>query len=650
MPAANAPDAFRSSIIPLALTLAAYALRVTTLDRLGLAYDEAATALMARATPREIIAFHWDAAFEHPPVWVVLMHVWSNLASQNEFALRWLPMLAGVLLVPLTWRLTSRLWPTTAWVASLAAAFVAVAPVLVYYSQEARMYTLVVALMLCSIFVILRLCRRLPNQPPDWLALIAYWLVCWTMLGMHYYAALGVALQAVAIAVVAVLSRDFRLPWGTLLAAFVGAAIPLLLWTAFSPGFQATVEVVLAAASSTPITWQFFLTDLWRELSFGAIRWQPPAAAWGYVLVPLVMLGAVLSVTAREPDRTRRLGRWIVLLLAIVPIVSGALVLRTLAPRYILWVIPALYVLMALATAWLWRVHRIFGGLAATLVLTICVLGLSHYFGPYRKSEYRDMVRTMQQIGSPSQEAIILEAPRQHLLAKYYLPSAWAFYPMPTYPMPTVWPVTAPTLVPEDEDDTIQQWLRQYHGLWAFYAGENEVDRGEFLAKYLTAVAYRVDCRQWLDVRACHYLSPHHWPVTTLPAPVIDYADELALTGVHATLYPDAANAHALLVQLDWLAALAPTQDYKVTLRLVDATASVISQTDDYPIGPLLPPTTWAAGDSKPGYVVLPLPDPLAPGRYTVELGLYSPDTLATIPAEHAGNLAPGRCPNPGPT
>ena len=57
----------------LLLLLFAFALRVISLDRLGLAYDEAATALMARATPQEIIAFHWDAAFEHPPVWVLLM-------------------------------------------------------------------------------------------------------------------------------------------------------------------------------------------------------------------------------------------------------------------------------------------------------------------------------------------------------------------------------------------------------------------------------------------------------------------------------------------------------------------------------------------------------------------------------------------------
>ncbi|MEZ4735212.1 MAG: hypothetical protein R3E79_49585 [Caldilineaceae bacterium] len=65
----------------LLLVLIAFALRLWALDSKGLSYDEAATALMARATPGEIIAFHWRAAYEHPPVWQLLMHFWSNLGG-----------------------------------------------------------------------------------------------------------------------------------------------------------------------------------------------------------------------------------------------------------------------------------------------------------------------------------------------------------------------------------------------------------------------------------------------------------------------------------------------------------------------------------------------------------------------------------------
>jgi len=58
-----------------------------------------------------------------------------------------------------------------------------------------------------------------------------------------------------------------------------------------------------------------------------------------------------------------------------------------------------------------------------------------------------------------------------------------------------------------------------------------------------------------------------------------------------------------------------------------------VSQQDDFPIGPLLPPTTWAAGDAKPGYMVLTLPPkpPNGSGRYTVVVGLYDPVTQQPI-------------------
>ena len=78
------------------------ALRLWRLGELGLSYDEAATALMARATPSEIIVFHWTAGFEHPPLWQLLVHGWSLVAGQNEFALRYLPALAGILVIPLS--------------------------------------------------------------------------------------------------------------------------------------------------------------------------------------------------------------------------------------------------------------------------------------------------------------------------------------------------------------------------------------------------------------------------------------------------------------------------------------------------------------------------------------------------------------------
>jgi hypothetical protein len=83
-----------------------------------------------------------------------------------------------------------------------------------------------------------------------------------------------------------------------------------------------------------------------------------------------------------------------------------------------------------------------------------------------------------------------------------------------------------------------------------------------------------------------------------------------------------------LYVALQWHAREKPAGDYKVTLRLLDEGGRAVAQNDGYPIGPLLPPSTWDAGDDKPGYMVLEIPDTVPTGRYDVAIGLYDPTSL----------------------
>ena len=627
----------RARNLPLLLVLlGAFALRVVALDQLGLAYDESASALMARATPQAIVDFHWRAAFEHPPLWVLLLHGWSRVVGQSEFALRLLPALAGCAVVAMSWRLARTLWPNEPRLPGISALFCALAPVLVYYSQEARMYTLVVLLMLMATYLALRL--RIQPRRVD---LVTFWLVSWLMLGLHYYAVVALAIQAVIISIEGLMYGPRRVPWLTLIVAYGGAVIPVLLWMLFSPGFHTTLGVVLEKAGENPVTWHYFLGDLWRELAFGSIRWQPTYATWGYAIAPLVVVGAIQIFFRQQQDALTRVAAWTTVAVVLLPILIGTIALRTLVPRYILWIVPLFYILAALPAARLWQRHWLAGAAMTLFVVAINVLALQYYLGPYRKSDYRAMTAYLHAHGDPASEMLLLEAPRQHLLAKYYVEDTWQMHPMPTLPLPKYWPVTAPPLVPEDEDDRIQAWLAAQQGLWVSYTSEAEVDRGEFLAKYLTAVAYRDHCTQWLDVRLCHYISPHHLlPISVSTEPRL-FGNELALTGTHVALYRHATLPDSLLVQLDWYAQAKPTTDYKVALRLLTAEGEIVDEANDFPIGPLLPPSTWQAEDRKPGYVTLRLPPQVELGRYRLQVALYDPNTLANISHMHVGATFP---------
>ena len=626
----KAPWWRRESWLLAALILVGLALRLWGLSDKGLAYDEAATALMARATPVEIVAFHWRAAFEHPPLWQLAMAGWSALFGQSEAALRLLPALAGAAAIPLTWWWVRRLWPDERARGIWAAALVALSPALVLYSQEARMYTLVVALALLSLIALHALASR-----PRLTSILIFAGVNWLMTGFHYYSILLVGVAALFLGLLALRRRA----WGDgarWLTAVVLALTPVVLWMALAPGFHDTLRVVAGnVRGETTVSALAFLDALWRDLTFGAIRWQPEVAVVGLVLAPLVMIGLAATVIPEaqrfRDDRGFTPWSWLVALAALLPLLLSVIFAPALAARYILFVLPAFYVLAAAGIVWLGRQSLALGLAGALLALVVAWLGLSVYFTSYTKSEYREMAAFLEANRQPD-EAVMLYAPRQHLLAKYYLPGIAGFATAPEVELPDFWPVNAPPVVPEAIDGVLLDLLAAHPALWLVVTAENEVDRGEFVPKFLTAVAYKTTCWAWLDVDLCRFVSPHFLAERERATPDVFFGDELRLTGaaIMQTLEAE-LDAGYLFVQLDWLAERKPTRDYRVTLRLIDNDGAVVAQRDEFPIGALLPPTTWNAGDAKPGYMALPLPAELPPGDYRLRVGVYDPATGAPV-------------------
>lgn len=630
----------------LLVTLLAFAVRSWALGAKGLAYDEAATALMARATAPELIQFHWTASFEHPPFWQLLMHLWSQLAGQSEVALRFLPLLAGVVQTPLLWAFVRQgigdrvdhnhnaihrlnrqsLIANLQSLPALSCLLLACSPILVLYSQEARMYTVVVALALASLWVAQQLVETGNRRQ-----LLLFVLLNWVMLGFHYYSVLLIGAELFYFVWSAV-DRPTR--WRRLASALALSLLPLLLWVCFSPGFRITATIVLQGVGGKQPGVLAFLDQLWRDLSFGAIRWQPSQALVGYGLLPLVLIGVVLlgqqQMWLTRSSQAKTWPALLVLLVLIFPLFFSTLFFRSLATRYILFVVPMLCWVIAAGIISMGRLHWSLGWIGLLLALGVNISGLIAYFGPYQKSDYKQMAGYLTQHLDPT-DGVLLEAPRQHLLAKYYLPSTTTFYTAPFVVLPAYWPISAPPVVPEEMDGQLQKYLRQHPVLWLILTAEDEVDKGEFVSKYLTAVSFKQDCQTWLDVILCRFVSPH-FTVPNLELPLdVTWHSELQLPKATLAVADPQSSLRALLVTLQWIALAKPTLDYRVTLRLVASNGQVVSQRDDFPIGNLLPPTTWQRGDEKPGYLALPVPTTLPVGNYQVQVGLYNPTSGAPL-------------------
>ena len=136
-----------------ALIVLAAALRLATLSEQSFWYDEAFTPVHVlhgslRATLHSLV--HSENT---PPLWYLLAWVDTKLLGDGALALRLPSALAGIATVPLAWAVAGELAGRRA--ALISGAIVAVNPLFVWYSQEARAYGLFVMLsalaMLCFV-------------------------------------------------------------------------------------------------------------------------------------------------------------------------------------------------------------------------------------------------------------------------------------------------------------------------------------------------------------------------------------------------------------------------------------------------------------------------------------------------------------------
>ena len=134
----------RTRLPELCILLLALLTRLWGLDYHSLWFDEAVSMTWARSAPE----YAWDSTFhlvkdKHPPAYYLLLHFWRELfkpfgLENNDVALRLLGSLLGVLTVLGVLLLVRRLSGRRT--ALLAGALVALAPALVWYSQELRMF------------------------------------------------------------------------------------------------------------------------------------------------------------------------------------------------------------------------------------------------------------------------------------------------------------------------------------------------------------------------------------------------------------------------------------------------------------------------------------------------------------------------------
>ena len=338
-----------------AIIVAGVVLRLTALNRQSLWFDEIDVVVRAQR-PLGQVLHTFIAAGENGPLYNILLALWIRVAGISEIAVRFPSAVAGVLAIPLVYLLGRRLAGAKAGL--LAAGLLAISPYHVWYSQEAKMYTMVVLLALASSYALV---QALESDRPLWW--VAYALVTTLLFYTHVATVLVFVAQSLYAIATRKTWRSRERHWLIAVGVLTLPYVPIALWTLKVIGGQVS-------------TWQPDV-GLWDALKIFGIKF----AVNRYDMAIQVRVALLYAVLAGLGVVTLFLGRrpgqwWLLLaLLSAVPVIGLWLVsLRqsVFSDRYGIVALPAYLILVAVAVTWLIR-HRLLwpAGIAAVFLLLV---------------------------------------------------------------------------------------------------------------------------------------------------------------------------------------------------------------------------------------------------------------------------------------
>jgi 4-amino-4-deoxy-L-arabinose transferase-like glycosyltransferase len=297
------------------LTVLAAGLRFATLGVQAYHHDEIVTASrVLRGSfghAMEAVGFSESA----PPLYYVLAWLWTQLTGTGEFGLRSLSALAGVATVPVAYLLGTELRGRRTGV--VAAALVAVNPMLLWYSQEARGYALLVLLTALAALYFVRALPRVGDGVPR--NLTRWGVFSALALATHYFAIFPIALEAAWL-----LRRHGRRAWrGLWIVVLAGLALAPLVIHQMSLGHAEWI----GDRSLGHRLWEAGVTFVVGET--GDIVARPETVL--QAVVPLLALGAGLALLATRSEREERRAGGLMLALVAATIVAP-LALALVAP------------------------------------------------------------------------------------------------------------------------------------------------------------------------------------------------------------------------------------------------------------------------------------------------------------------------------
>ena len=417
LPRRGEPDTSRDTalLVLAALVLVGLALRLAVPR--GIWLDEAISIHQARLSLHDLFRnlYYGD---RQPPLYHLTLWLTIRAFGHGEFAVRLPSLIAGTLVIPVLYELGRELYDRRTGL--IAAAFAAVSPVLVWYSQEVRMYEFVALFGLLALLTQLRVIRN-----STMLGWAAYILATAALLWSHYFGLLLIVVQQLVFVGVIVHRKRTGEPvktlaWGYAYSVAVLAMqlVPLLVFAHHQ--YQST-----SGAAGSP-------SGTYDLLSFYSVLANMAWSLWGYqpdattVLIaamwPLFLLGSLVLLGRGGSRQTMALAAAALALVGLLIVVS--VFDRTLFElRNFLVLVPLVLLLIArLVTGWIRQPRARL--LAASVVVVTLLIGLTdqqlNRANP-RLFDFRGAIHDIEADAGPS-SLVLFEPPDMRYVLEYYAP------------------------------------------------------------------------------------------------------------------------------------------------------------------------------------------------------------------------------------
>ena len=551
----------------------------------------------------------------------------------------------------------------------IAALLATLSPLYLWYSQEARMYTLITFLLLLSSYALLRAHAPSPvtdGGGPGWGWWSVFTLANIAAIYTHYFAFVVIAFQ--------LLYALYVLRFTFLRRAAISFILILLAFLPWTP-------FVIARFGQDASYWQgalkldeavrhiFINFTMGESVLEAQAQWI--AVGWLGCLVVGLLAWVVTSRKSQvaEPALRRLRGadlskgrRSPILFVVLYLVIPLALLLLLFYrnpkfnARYLMIASPAFFLLLAVGLASLLSLARrknpfaVFVSFAvfAFLGFTSGYADSNAYFDPaFSKASFRDVAQYVDEHIAPD-EAIILTSGHLFPVFDYYYRGE-----APQVRLPDDATLNTDHVIGYDSANVLNQTIAGKRGVWVVMWQDEVVDPNGFIPMLLSSRGkeQKIEGTSFYQVRLRHWTLSPDARFDTTPQPVVartaNFKDKIKLFGFDSPI-PTPADQGASF-NLYWQSRDSFADDYQVALRVLDAAGNLWGKQDRRPAGYNYPTTRWKKGENLFGAYTVPLVAGAPAGNYFVEVTFYTASTPSGLDVLAPNNAPSGKAVKLGP-